>query len=60
MQNHRLKIMRLPEVIALTGLSRSTIYAYVKHENFPQPVKIGLRAMGWREGDVLDWIEARA
>ena len=54
------KILRRPEVEQVVGLSRSTIYAMMTHGAFPQPVKLGARAVGWRESDVLAWLESRA
>jgi prophage regulatory protein len=55
------RIIRLPEVINLTGLSRSTIYARIAEpENqFPRPVSLGGRLVGWRESDIQQWIEER-
>lgn len=52
-------IIRLPQVIARTGLSRSTIYAYIKGGQFKAPISLGARAVGWLESDVSDFIEAR-
>lgn len=52
-------ILRLPEVKARTGLSRSSIYLYVQKGLFPSPVSLGPRAVGWREQDVIGWIESR-
>ena len=52
-------IYRRPEVEARTGLSRSTIYLMIKAGTFPKPVKLGARAVGWREADILDWLESR-
>ena len=49
------KIYRLPEVIALTGLSRSSIYARVSSNEFPKPIKIGRRAVGWQEESIIAW-----
>lgn len=53
------RILRLPDVIALTGLSRSTIYAYMKANNFPKSVALGARSVGWLEADIVEWIESR-
>lgn len=50
------KILRLPEVMSATGLSRSTIYAYVANERFPKPIKLGPRAVGWLVIDIEEWI----
>lgn len=53
------KLIRRPEVESRTGLSRSTLYDWMKRGEFPQPVKLGARLVAWRESDVLNWIEAR-
>lgn len=53
-----MKIIRLKEVIKLTGLGRSTIYAKVANGLFPANVKLGGHATGWVESEVLDWINA--
>jgi prophage regulatory protein len=52
-------LLRRPEVEARTGLSRSTIYDWMKHRKFPQPVKLGTRLVAWRESDIADWLESR-
>ena len=53
------RILRRPEVESRTGLSRSTIYQWMKDGQFPQPVKLGARLVAWRESDVNAWLEAR-
>lgn len=53
------KLIRRPEVEARTGLSRSTIYDWMKRGEFPQPVKLGARIVAWRESDVTAWQESR-
>lgn len=50
------KILRLPMVVNLTGLSRSTIYAMLKNGKFPQSVKLGTRSVGWYEADIQSWL----
>lgn len=52
-------ILRRQEVEARTGLSRSTIYAWVKDGNFPAPISLGAKAVGWLEAEIEDWIAAR-
>lgn len=49
------KIYRLPEVMNMTGLSRSSIYLRVSTDEFPKPVKIGRRAIGWPEESIVAW-----
>lgn len=52
-------ILRLPLVKARTGLSRSTIYLRIAEGNFPAPVSLGGRAVGWIEAEVNDWLAKR-
>lgn len=54
-----MKIIRLKEVIAITGLSRSTIYERMSMEEFPHSVNLGGSAVGWLESEVHAWIENR-
>ncbi len=49
-------ILRLPAVMARTGLSRSTIYEQIAKRQFPKPIKLGPRAVGWIESDITEWI----
>ncbi|HYN62270.1 MAG TPA: AlpA family transcriptional regulator, partial [Rubrivivax sp.] len=44
---HAPAILRRPQVEQRTGLSRSTLYQYIKDGDFPKPVHLGLRAVGW-------------
>ncbi len=52
-------ILRLPEVKASTGLSRSTIYLRVSQGRFPKPVSLGARAVGWLEAEIQQWLQSR-
>tara|TARA_B110000908_G_C10212223_1_gene430831 strand:+ start:64 stop:264 length:201 start_codon:yes stop_codon:yes gene_type:complete len=49
-------ILRLPEVTSRTGLSRSSIYLRIANNEFPKPISLGGRAVGWLEQDVDEWI----
>ena len=53
------KMLRRPQVEARTGLSRSTLYDWMKKGKFPQPVKLGERLVAWRESDITAWLESR-
>ena len=59
LENRRENLLRRPEVEARTGLSRSTIYFWMKKGEFPQPVKLGTRLVAWRESDIAAWLESR-
>lgn len=49
-------ILRLPAVKLRTGLSRSSIYAKVRTGEFPKPISIGIRSIGWIESEIQQWI----
>lgn len=53
------RLIRLPEVKSLTGLSRSSIYSGVAAGTFPAPIKIGARAVAWSHAATQRWIHER-
>lgn len=53
------EILRLPRVIAMIGIRRSWIYQAVAEGQFPTPVQLGRRAVGWRRSDVEAWLASR-
>ena len=53
------KLHRRPSVEEITGLSRSTIYALMDDGEFPRPVRIGRRAVAWRDSDLTAWLASR-
>lgn len=54
------KLLRRIEVESRTGLSRSTIYAWMAQGAFPRPVKLGARIVAWREDDVVSWLDSQS
>ena len=56
------RIMRIPEVVEVTGLSKTTIWQRVRSGDFPPPLKLGslaTRSIGWKEGEIERWIDSR-
>jgi len=54
------KILRMPDVMARVGVSKPTIYLWIKNGAFPAPLKIGPRASGWLVAEIDAWIADRA
>ena len=52
-------LLRLPDVMARTALSRSALYAAMAEGKFPKPVKIGSRLNAWPDAEIADWIASR-
>ncbi len=57
--NPAVRFVRLPEVMARTGLSRSTIYVRVAEGRFPKPVPLGARSVGWIKSELDEWFSDR-
>jgi prophage regulatory protein len=53
------KLLRLPEVMARTGVSRSSLYLEITCGTFPKQILIGSRTVGWIEEEVEGWIQDR-
>lgn len=52
-------VLRRADVERATGLPRSTIYEMMARGTFPKPIKLGTRAVGWLETEILAWQRAR-
>ena len=50
-----LVFLRLPDVKAATGLSKTSLYALIKEKSFPAPVRLGPRAVAWVKSEIRQW-----
>jgi len=66
--HNALTILRRKQVEARTGLSRSSIYARLRHNpkrpgdfdpTFPKPISVGAKAVGWIEAEIDAWLTAQ-
>ena len=58
-QHMPVRLLKRQQVEEITTLSRSSIYDMIKRGVFPKPIKIGERAVAWREADIIAWLDAR-
>ena len=52
-------ILRTPDVMKATGLSRTTLWRLERSGRFPKRVRLGPNSVGWVERGVSGWIDAR-
>ena len=52
-----MKLIRLRQVMQMTGLGRSSIYNYMKDQSFPKQVKITSSLSAWVETEINEWIQ---
>jgi prophage regulatory protein len=53
------EILRKPRVLAIIGMGNTWLYDAIAKGDFPAPVKLGARAVGWRRSDVEAWLASR-
>lgn len=53
------QIVRPVEVMKLLGVSRATLYRWIKGGDFPRPKAVSTRVTGWPEHEVAAWLDAR-
>ncbi|WP_279635050.1 AlpA family phage regulatory protein [Paraburkholderia rhynchosiae] len=49
-------LLRLPQVRAMTTLSRTAIYDSMRVGAFPATVKLGPKHVAWRAGEIAKWL----
>ena len=55
------RFLRVKEVAALMGISKSTVWNYMKKlEDFPQPIKIGMNVTVWRLSEIIRWMDRQS
>ena len=53
------KLIRLPELMAITSMKKSTIYDMQRAQKFPQSLRLSRRCVAWKSTDVQNWISSR-
>ncbi|HBP9254488.1 TPA: AlpA family transcriptional regulator [Escherichia coli] len=53
------RFIRLPEVMHLCGLSRSTIYDLISREAFPKQISLGGKNVAWAQSEITVWMAER-
>ena len=53
------RILKLKEVLNRTGLGKTTMYMLINIGDFPQQISLGLRAVGWLEREIDNWIQEK-
>ncbi|WP_426105085.1 helix-turn-helix transcriptional regulator [Massilia sp. TSP1-1-2] len=53
------RFIRMKEVLAICGKSRSSVYEAMQKGEFPKPVKLGSRSSAWVKSEIEHWVQAR-
>ncbi|HFP9452068.1 helix-turn-helix transcriptional regulator [Klebsiella aerogenes] len=66
LKNQPVRILRMPELTMILGISRSSIYEKLNPKSryydadFPRPVRLGIASVGWHSTAVEAWITSRS
>lgn len=58
-QSSCVRLLRLPEVLKRTSVSRSEWYRRIANGTAPRGIKLGERCSAWVESEIAEWVEAR-
>jgi prophage regulatory protein len=53
------RILRKPAVLAIVGMSYTTIWRRYRSGDFPRPIRLSPGCVGWRESEITRWLAAR-
>jgi len=53
-------LLSINQVCEKVNRSRVTLWKWVKDGQFPKPLKIGNRTLGWKEADFNHWLQEQA
>jgi len=54
------KFLRIADVMDFTGLAKSTVWAWVKEERLPTPIKLSSRVTVWKQTELDEWMTAQS
>lgn len=53
------RMLRMPAVLKIVGISRATIYRWIEAGNFPAPIRLGPNSVAWKSTTIDEWLDAR-
>ncbi|MGE8445881.1 AlpA family transcriptional regulator [Comamonas sediminis] len=54
-----MRVLKLKDVLSKTGLGKTTLYKLIGLSEFPKPISLGLRSVGWIENEIEAWIQVK-
>ena len=56
---HEIQFYRISHLQKKLGVSRSSLWSWVKQGSFPKPIKLGKNCTAWNASDINHWVEER-
>ena len=58
-QEPPIRVLRMPEVLSMTGICKSSIYQQIANGAFPKQLNLGPRSVGWNSKEIEEWIQKK-
>mgnify|MGYP006284907555 CR=1 FL=1 len=52
-----MQFIKLPDVMGITRLSKSSIYRAMRDGTFPSAIHISKRSVAWNDSDIQQWMQ---
>ena len=56
---NEIALYRISPLVKNIGVSKSTIWLWVKEGSFPKPIRLGKKSVAWLGSDIENWIQSR-
>nr|WP_235584719.1 AlpA family phage regulatory protein [Thiomicrospira sp. WB1] len=53
-----IKLLKISQLVEITGLSKATIYRRISNGEFPSQVRLSARRVGWKQSEIEDWLDS--
>ena len=53
-------IIRRPELLALLGVSNTTLWSWIRDGRFPRPIDLGVNTRAWLTSEIDEFLQQRA
>jgi prophage regulatory protein len=54
-----MNILKRPSVLKRVGVSKATLATMISNGEFPKPIKLNSRAVGWIDTEIDGWLDAK-
>jgi prophage regulatory protein len=57
--NNEISFIRLPEIVKITTIPKSTLLEMISDGEFPAPIKLSARSRAWVQSEVDSWMKKK-
>lgn len=54
-----MNVLKKPVVLKIVGVTRTTLQTMIENKEFPAPIRLSARAIGWIDTEVQGWLDSK-